>query len=510
MRHGPRSQQGVASGPNRSPGGAMELSRRPYHQLAQSVSINAQVIQSIKLLQFNQEELSAFIAEHCERNPLIDMPGAGVAAGAAPGEDSRTAIEVPPARNAPAPGARTTRPERASTPGSTGDYREIQDWVAARVSLRDHLRGQMGASFADAVDAATAVEIIESLDDDGYLRRPLHMIADALGIAEARVEKVLLHVQRMDPAGVGARSLAECLTLQLREADALTPPMEQLLANLHLLGSHDYRRLAVLCRVSVDEIVSMTARIRQLDPRPGLRFDGDPVVPAQADVAVEIREDGSLVTELTARALPRVLVNRQYYSEVRSKCRDTTETRYVADCMKDANWLVRNLEQRAQTILKVATEIMKRQHDFLLHGVEHLKPLNLKDIADAVGIHQSTVCRAISNKYAMTPRGLRELKFFFANSIAAVDGGASVSSDTVRHQIRQMIDGESADSILSDDAIVRELRAAGVEIARRTVAKYREAMNIASSLQRRRQKQAKHFGARTAASLASEPFRAVA
>ncbi|MHA6730203.1 RNA polymerase factor sigma-54 [Devosia sp. A369] len=469
----------------------MQLSWKPQQQLAQSISVNAQMIQSIKVLQFNQEELSAFIAEQCERNPLIEMPGATRSAKSAPREKSPAPTENPPRQSGAAGGM--VGSGRSAGPSGAGEYREIQDWAAAPMSLRDHLRTQLGSSFKDTLDAAIAVEVIESLDDDGYLRRPLHSIADLLGAAESQVETILLRVQHMDPVGVGARNLAECLTLQLREAGELTGPMERLLANLHLLGNHDYRQLSALCGVSVDEIVAMAARIKRLDPRPGLRFDFEPTVPAQADVTVELREDGSVVTELTARALPRILVNRQYYSELSATCRGTVEVKYVADCMRDANWLVRNLEQRAHTILKVSTEIMKRQHNFLRHGVAHLRPLNLKEVADAIGIHQSTVCRAISHKYVMTPRGLRELKFFFANSISAVDGGESVASDTVRHRIRQMIGGETAHSILSDDAIVKQLRNAGIDIARRTVAKYREAMHIPSSLQRRRQKQAQQI-----------------
>jgi RNA polymerase sigma-54 factor len=355
-------------------------------------------------------------------------------------------------------------------------------------------------------DLTIAAEIIESLDDDGYLRRDIGMIADALNTSEAHTEAVLGKIQKMDPVGVAARNLPECLRLQLEDERRLTPAMATLLDNLPLLANYEYRQLAVICGVEVDDILAMAKEIKDLDPRPGRRFDCGPIMPALPDVTVELRDDGTFVTELNTNLLPRVLVNREYYSEVKAKCRGTSDVKFVVDCIKSANWLVRSLDQRAQTILKVATEIVARQRDFLLHGVEHLKPLNLKQVADTVGIHQSTVCRAISNKYMMTNRGLYELRFFFANSVAAADGGESLSADSVRHKIRQMIASETAATVLSDDAIVKELRGSGVDIARRTVAKYREGMNIASSCQRRRQKYA---GKETRRTLSKTEIRVV-
>jgi RNA polymerase sigma-54 factor len=479
----------------------------------QSLAISAQMIQSIKLLQYNREELQEFINEQVERNPLIEFSGFGKS----PASSGRIRPESASAQKPQQEGSerfgqggasvasrstdsRERGPksfqDRSGRGGSQsgGDYRNLESFVAARVSLRDHLRRQLGMAFRDAVDRVIAIEIIESLDDNGYLSREVGMLADAIGASEARIEMVLAKVQKMDPVGVAARNLKECLELQMKDKSRLTPPMEALLGNLPLLAKSDYRRLAAVCGVQVDEILAMAKEIKDLDPRPGRRFDFDPPIPALPDVVVNLMQDGTFVTELNTSLLPRVLVNRQYYSEVRAKCAGTEEVRFVTDCLKSASWLVKNLDQRAQTILKVATEIVTRQRAFLISGVEHLRPLNLKDIADAVGIHQSTVSRAISNRYIMTSRGMFELKFFFANSIAANDGGEDLSSDTVRHKIKQMIASEEPESTLSDDVIMNELRRSGIDIARRTVAKYREGMNISSSLQRRRQKTAETMG----------------
>jgi RNA polymerase sigma-54 factor len=488
----------------------MNLSWRPQGQLAQAVTINAQVIQSIKLLQFSHDELGEFIKEQCERNPLLESPASCGVLPATLSSSRDPSAEFRPTIGAGSGSRSGNGSGRVSSLTGGHEYRDIEERVAAQPSLRDHLRMQLGAAFRHAADAEIAVEIIESLDDDGYLRRPLHAIADALGHTEAQVETVLLEVQNMDPPGVGARNLAECLKLQLRDMNALTPALERLLANLHLLAAHDYRQLASLCGVGIDEVVALSRQIKRLDPRPGRRFERGPIVPALPDVDVRLLADGSIITELNQQALPRLLINRQYYSEIKGMCRAAVDTKFVHDCMKEANWLVRNLDQRARTILKVATEVMARQSGFLRHGVEHLKPMNLKDVAEAVGIHPSTVCRAIANKYIMTPRGLYELKFFFANAVVVVEGQQTVSTDTVRHRIRQMITSETVGAILSDDAIVRELRDAGVDIARRTVAKYREAMNIPSSLQRRRQKEAELAASRAPLRAPSAMFHAAA
>lgn len=469
----------------------MELRPNLFAQTKQSIAITPRVIQSIKLLKYGHDELCAYLMEQEERNPLIEVvlpetrPGLG--GGQTPKSDT----------GAQGPNTSTPSKTASSTSGSSlgtgsgsaasGDLRSIEETFAASLTLREHLLRQVELNIRNEVDKLIANELVESIEPDGYLRRDLDEIADCLGVGFERLEAVLGEVQKFEPTGVGARNLSECLRLQLNDAGGLTPAMATLLDNLDVLASFDLAALARLCKVDQQDVAAMARAIRQLDPRPGKKFDSEAVMPAMPDVNVEVRQDGTAHVELNSALLPKVLVNREYYAEMRAVATGDDDTRFVSDCMKDASWLTRNLDQRANTLLKVATEIVKRQKEFLLHGVEHIKPLCQGDVADAIGMHRSTVCRAISGKYMMTNRGLFELKYFFSNALHASDGQADVSAESIRARIRTLIEEEPSTKVLSDDAIMAKLRDEGVEIARRTVAKYREMMGIPSSSVRRRQ-----------------------
>jgi RNA polymerase sigma-54 factor len=245
-----------------------------------------------------------------------------------------------------------------------------------------------------------------------------------------------------------------------------------------------------VCGVSEEDLIDMIAEIRSLNPKPGLAFGSTLVQPIVPDVFVRPAPDGTWQVELNSDTLPKVLINQRYYTQVSKSAHNDKDKSYLADCLQTATWLVRALDQRAKTILKVSSEIVRQQDAFFAKGVQYLRPLNLKTVADAIGMHESTVSRVTANKYMATPRGIFELKYFFTSSIAASDGGEAHSAEAVRHRIRQLIDAETVSDVLSDDTIVEKLRGAGIDIARRTVAKYREAMRIPSSVQRRREKQA--------------------
>ncbi len=319
-------------------------------------------------------------------------------------------------------------------------------------------------------------------------------MAAQLGADLAEVESVLALIQTFEPSGVGARTLSECLAIQLRERDRCDPAMQALLAHLDLLAKHDRNALKRICGVDAEDLADMIAEIRRLDPKPGLAFGGGVVHPLVPDVYVKPGPDGSWLVELNTDTLPRVLVNQTYHATVARSARSSEEKSFLADCLQSASWLTRSLDQRARTILKVASEIVRQQEGFLTHGVRHLRPLNLRTVADAIGMHESTVSRVTSNKYIATPRGVLEMKFFFSSAIASSGGGEAHSAEAVRHRIKGLIDAESPDDILSDDTLVQKLKDDGIDIARRTVAKYRESMNIASSVQRRREKQASRSG----------------
>ena len=377
-------------------------------------------------------------------------------------------------------------PRRPAAPAADGEATNLEAYVAAELSLRDHLAAQLALATKDPVDRVIGQAIIDSIDDAGYLADSPAEIALRLGAPVERVEKLLSVIQTFEPAGVGARNLAECLSIQLREKDRLDPAMQALVSRLDLVAKRDYAGLRKLCGVSAEDISDMIAEIKQLDPKPGRAFGGGTVQPVVADVIIRALPDGSWHVELNADVLPRLLVNQVYATRVaRAKANDVDRS-FLSNCLQTANWLTKSLEQRARTILKVASEIVRQQDAFFAHGVEHLRPLNLKAIADAIGMHESTVSRVTSNKYISTPRGLFELKYFFTASIASHSGGDAHSAEAVRFRIKQMIEHESDSDILSDDAIVERLKKSNVEIARRTVAKYRESLRIPSSVERRR------------------------
>lgn len=373
---------------------------------------------------------------------------------------------------------------------TAGENYNLEQVTAAPLTLRDHVNEQIIFAFHEAADRLVAAELADYLDEMGYFRADLDEIAERLAVPEAYIEKLICVMQAFEPAGLFARNLAECLGLQLRARNRLSPAMSILLQNLELLAKRDFQSLKKLCRVGDPQIVEMLREIQLLDPKPGTAFSSgiaDSIIP---DVQVDQAPDGSWRIELNPEALPRVLINNSYYTTIMNTKAPPHEKAFLGECLQNANWLTRSLDQRAQTILKVAGEIVLQQEKFLLHGVAHLKPLNLRNVADAIGMHESTVSRVTANKYMLTRRGVFELRYFFNAAIPANQGTEQHSSQSVRHQIKRLIDAERPDAILSDDTIVDMLKEQNIDIARRTVAKYREAMNIASSVQRRREKKA--------------------
>jgi len=334
-------------------------------------------------------------------------------------------------------------------------------------------------------DLLIATRIIDAIDEAGYLETPLDELAESLGIGLDTAEHVLSVIQRFDPTGVGARSLGECLALQAQEADRYDPAMATMLDNLDMLAKGQLPQLRRLCGVDEEDFADMIRELRSYDPKPGLRFGGERAAPVSPDIFVARTRNGWAI-ELNNATLPRLLIDRRYYSELTQGAQDKSGKAWLADCLASANWLIKALDQRARTIIKVATEIVKQQEAFFLHGVAHLKPLTLRTVADAIGMHESTVSRVTSNKYLACERGLFELKYFFTSGVAGADG-EGVSAEAVKSHIAKLI-AEEGNDVLSDDKLVEILNARGFDIARRTVAKYREAIGLGSSVQRRRQK----------------------
>ena len=436
----------------------MALSPRIELRQHQSLVMTPQLQQAIKLLQMSNLELAEFVAAAVERNPLLEL--------------------APPA--APAP--RVARMPRAAP--TDGDFLES---LPAEPSLRDHLRAQIGTMRAAPAAIEAGLILVDELEDDGYLRAPLPEVTARHRLTAADAAAGLGLVQVCDPAGVGARSLAECLGLQLRDRDRLDPAMRALLANLGLAADGRSAELMALCGVDAADLADMMAELRALDPKPGLRFAAAPVELAVPDVYVTRMAHGGWAVELNTETLPRVLLNNAYAARIGGRA-DPTARAFISEMSAGANWLVRSLEQRARTILKVATEIVLRQERFFGEGVGQLRPLTQRAVADRLGLHESTVSRVTAGKYLACERGSFELRFFFSPSIQALSGGEAFSAAAVQNRIRQLILEEPGAQPLSDDKIVAVLNGEGIDIARRTVAKYREGMGIPSSVERRRLK----------------------
>ncbi len=490
----------------------MALGARLELRQGQGLVITPQLQQAIKLLQLSNMELEAYVEGELERNPLLqrDERDSEPDREEAPREPENFAADQIPdggaephmdiAHDQVSPGEQATgdahEAQQAggaidwSKAGKGGSFEDTDDFEARLTrekTLSEHLHDQLSVAGLSPAQNAIAATLIDSVDEGGYLRCDLPEIAERLGCDLPAVETVLTAIQGFEPTGVAARDVRECLMLQLQERDRCDPAMMALLDNLELLAKRDLATLRKLCGVDDEDLRDMVAEIRALTPRPGAAFGGEPAQPVAPDVFVREGLGGMWLVELNTDTLPRLLVDQRYHARVSGAARTDQEKVFVADCMASANWLVKSLDQRAKTILKVASEIVRQQDGFLAFGVEHLRPLNLKTVADAIGMHESTVSRVTSNKYMATPRGMFELKFFFTSSIASSSGGEAHSAESVRHKIKQLIEAERAEvDVHSDDRIVEILKESGVDIARRTVAKYREAMRIPSSVERRR------------------------
>ena len=499
----------------------MALSAKLELRQGQQLVMTPQLQQAIRLLQLSNLELTEFVDAELERNPLLEREEHSQpvkAADEAPRPDGGEAPDEPwldlrkpvsdhagsldtdfgnvfqePGTGEPDAGGATSGYSWAGVTqrmhgGGGDDDQNLESYVANEVSLRDHLTAQLPLMIDASIERLIGQYMVDLIDEAGYIPANIDAIAHKLGAPTELVETVLAKLQSFDPPGVFARSLAECLTLQLKDQNRFDPLMARLLDNLELLASRNLTALKKAVGTDMEELSDMIHEIKQLNPKPGLKFGSVQMQPVVPDVIVRAASDGGWHVELNSDTLPRVLINSTYYTRISKTASNDKDKGYLLECLQTANWLVKSLDQRARTILRVSEQIVRQQDGFFIHGVQHLRPLNLKTIAEAISMHESTVSRVTSNKYISTPRGIFELKYFFTSAIASSSDGESHSSESVRYRIKQMIEGERTGGVLSDDQLVDRLKGEGVDIARRTVAKYREAMRIPSSVQRRRDK----------------------
>ncbi|WFU51758.1 RNA polymerase factor sigma-54 [Sinorhizobium terangae] len=463
----------------------------------QSLVMTPQLIASIRLLQLAHAELHQFVEQEIEKNPFLELASNDCAtagdlspvSGGDPNIGAREKDGDVPMRAETTELLRQWKSIRDTANVAAGERPALEEFAASTETLHDHVSRQVALTGFTPKERLIASQLTDHLEDTGYIHVDLLELARRLNVAEADVERVLGTLQLFDPPGIFARTLSECLEIQLRQRDRFDPAMAALVANLEMLAQRDFQALKRQCGVDEDDILDMLHEIRTLDPKPGNRYQSggpDYIIP---DVWVLPSPGGGWQIELNPDMLPKVLINQTYFAEVsRLTAHNSEDQAFLNECFQNASWLVRSLDQRAKTILKVATEIVRQQDVFLEHGIAHLRPLNLKTVADAIDMHESTVSRVTSNKYMLTPRGVFELKYFFTVAIASSQGGEAHSAEAVRHSIKAMITAETLDHVLSDEEIAAQLRKTGIDIARRTITKYREAMNIPTSVQRRREK----------------------
>ncbi|MEM9837952.1 MAG: RNA polymerase factor sigma-54 [Pseudomonadota bacterium] len=467
----------------------MKMTGRLEARQSQQLTMTPQLQQAIKLLQLSNIELQDFVDERLLENPFLerdeqaDGPAQEQAASAS---DEAKAVAPADGSDDPMPAPKERIRENAASPSGGGEDYDAAANVSAEKTLREVLEEQLVLHFRDPVELGLGRYIVDLIEDSGYLTTPLETIAERLGCPVEDVDMVLTEIQKFEPSGVGARSLGECLKVQLHDIPDVPKGMDLLLDNLALLGSHKISELKKITGMDDDALREAVVVIKRLNPKPGLTYGSDPVQVVVPDVYVAEGSDGMWRVELNSETLPRVIANETYYAKLSKEKQPDESKAFLQDQISDANWLVRSLDQRARTILKVSSEIVRYQDGFFAHGVRHLKPLNLKTVAEAIGMHESTVSRVTTGKYMHTPRGVLEMKYFFTAAIPSSGGDQEYSAESVRHVIKTLIDKEDPLKPLSDDQLVAELAQVDIAIARRTVAKYRMSLDIPSSVERKR------------------------
>jgi len=505
----------------------MAIELRQQLRLVQQLVMTPQLQQAIKLLQLNRLELVGLIQQELQENPVLEetegeeetpqemsdatpgeeLEGSQVAldASVAPAEFGEAAATASLADVEPEPGGEAvpTDAEKIADVewenymdaypqtglvgrgGEDDDRRSLEATLTKRPTLADHLEWQLRLSDFDEAEVEIAHWIIGNLDEDGYLRATVEDIARQAGAPEEMVETTLTKVQRFDPSGVGARDLRESLLLQLHALqldDGLVFKIVD--QHLDLLQRRDFRRLTRTLGASVEEVAAAGQVIARLEPRPGRAFGGDDAIYITPDIYVYKLDDDFHVL-LNEDGMPKLRINRLYRDVLARREGVTKDTKeYVHDKVRSALWLIKSIHQRQRTMHKVMNSIIRFQREFFDHGVSHLKPLNLRDVADDIEMHESTVSRVTTHKYVHTPQGIFELKYFFNSSINRFDGEA-IASESVKEKIRKIISNEDSRRPLSYQRIAEMLKSANIDIARRTVTKYREAMNLLSSTKRR-------------------------
>ena len=486
----------------------MQLGQQIKMRQSQSLVMTPQLQQAIKLLQMTNLELCQYLENQQAENPFLEIDtntqesrnddyqtqdetsnlsddmqsGKSISEDPSSNQDYENRYETElnerPKLDSPSPISKNT---------STEDFDDYISNLASRPeTLKEHVRKQISLELKESKDLLIASVLTDYLEPTGWLTTKIEEIANEINCHVDEVNGVLIKLQKLEPAGVFAKNLSECLKLQLEEKSLLSEEIKVLLDNLDLLAKGEIKQLIKITNFTQEEISQSIALIRSLNPKPGETFLYDETIQNSPDVIVTKGRNGWVV-ELNKSTLPAVVIDENYISKMTLKKQDSNSSSYVADTIASARWLKRSVEQRNSTTLTIASAIIAQQEDFLKNGLSHLKPMVLRDIASNVGMHESTVSRVTTGLTIETPRGCFAMKYFFSVSLNSAENGESYAATAVREAIKKLISEEPAKKPLSDEAIAIIMKKDGIDLARRTVAKYREIMKIPSSAQRRRQ-----------------------
>ena len=475
----------------------MSIQQKLHLKLGQKLHMTQSLQQAIKLLPLARLELANYLAQELQINPVLEEQAATLEEEEYDSEvEMQQDLESPPPENSKENHVEDTFDYEAflrdyydlsyaPVTREIIEYPSYENTLANATSLSDHLEWQISLSPPPEPVLTIAHEIIGNLDDNGYLKMPLEELALSENFQMRDVEQALAFIQHLDPVGVGARDLKECLLIQAHHYGFSNTPVEtMILEHLDLLRNHNYAELAKRLKCSLQEVQRWIDIIKHFDPLPGSKYSSAKPQYVTPDVFV-VKNEGEYKVILDDDGVPRLRINPMYRKMLEEKDRNTPETiDYVKDKIKSALWLIKSIDQRQKTIYRVAESIVRHQRAFLDHGIAFLKPLILKTVADDIGMHESTVSRAVTNKYMHTPQGVYEMKFFFHSSLSNIRG-ADISSLSIKEKMRKLIEVENPGKPLSDSEITAIFQKEGLKISRRTVAKYREDMKIPPSHQRR-------------------------
>lgn len=479
----------------------MAIEMRQQMKMTQQLVMTPQLQQAIKLLQLSRLELQDLVRQEMEENPLLEE---SLEAEEVKEQDL---VELSEKEDAPAPAEQDFREV------TTGEETRESDWdsylegynyssgeqyyddedrpsyeniLTRKGTLADHLMWQLNMTKLNDDEARVGAEIIGNIDEDGYLRATVEEIAQVCSVSESVAESALKKIQEFDPMGVGARNLRECLLLQVEQLGMAGSVVDGILRNhLHDLETRKYKQIAKSLGVDVDSILMAAKIIAGLDPKPGRVYGSEDVHYISADIFVHKIADDYVVV-LNDEGLPNLRISPFYAGEIKNGAAvDAKAEEYINEKSRSAMWLIKSIHQRQRTIYKVAKSIVKFQREFLDRGIEHLRPLVLRDVAEDIGMHESTISRVTTNKYMQTPQGLYEMKYFFNSGISTTEGDF-IASESVKNKIKEIVDSEDPRKPYSDQRIAELLSAHTINIARRTVTKYREMLKIGSSSERKR------------------------